>query len=238
MKLLFYLNLVFFALFNQTDYYREAKRLFDNKQYNESIQICSKQLTTLGSKDTLYKKFLHLRIDSYIELKYFDLGIKDYLKLTEIEPNELTNYVGLSYLYGETNDFSDCIIVLEKALEINPIDVYTFNNLSYYSSQMGNYASAVKYAQDGLKIVIDPVWKAALLNNEGYGLIGLKKYSEALININESIKLNPDNSFAYCFRAIANANLKNFETVCSDLYKAKNLGAENLTKDLIKQYCK
>jgi tetratricopeptide (TPR) repeat protein len=236
MKLAFYICFLFIT-FWQTDSYTEAKRLYDNKEYKGSIQICTTELGKLKPEDALFMKFLSLRVNSYLELHNYAAGIKDYIVLIRISPKTTSNYIDLSYMYGEINDYKNCLAILEKALILEPKNIYIYNNLSYYSSQVGNYDDAVKYAEDGIKIVADPVWKGTLLSNKSYGFIGLKKYKEALININKSIGLNPNNSFAYCFRAIANINLKNFETVCDDLNKAKSLGAVKLTEDLIKQNC-
>ncbi|MDB5111864.1 MAG: repeat protein [Mucilaginibacter sp.] len=236
MKLAFFICL-FMGILWRMDDYTEAKKLFDNKQYKASIDICTKELEKLQPKDSLFEKFLFLRASSYTELQDFQSGIKDYLVLVQVYPRQISYYVGLSYMYGQIGNYKDCISILEKTLTLEPENIYTFNNLSYYSSRDGNYNEALKYADDGLKFVTDSTWKGALLSNKGYGLIGLKKYKDALANINESINLNQDNSFAYYFRAIANINLKSFETVCGDLNKAKSLGAETMTKELIQQYC-
>jgi len=222
----------------QTDNYATAQKFNEEKNYKESIAICTSELKKLSPKNTLFTKFLSLRADSYRESGNFTAGIQDFTALIEINPKNISYYVGLSYMYGSIKLYRNCLSALEKALIIEPKNIYTFNNLSYYSSQAGNYNEAIKYANEGLKYVIDPMWKGALLNNRGYGYIGLKAYKEALSDINETIKLDPNNSFAYCYRAIANINLKNFETVCADLNKAKSLGGVELTEDLRKQYCK
>jgi tetratricopeptide (TPR) repeat protein len=122
-------------------------------------------------------------------------------------------------------------------LKLNPHDPNILNNLSYYAALSGDYTNAVRYANDGLKYVKDQQFKALLLNNRGYGLINLNKNIEGLADINNSINLNPDNPFAYCYRAIANIHLKHWKTVCDDLNKAKRLGAKQLTSDLIVRYC-
>jgi tetratricopeptide (TPR) repeat protein len=227
---------VFFAV--QTDKYAEALKFYDKKQYTASITICTYELERLSYKDTLTIKFLSLRASSYLELRDFELAIKDYKKLTDLKPNNISWYMGLSYSYGENKEYTDCMNTLKTALSIDPKNIDLYNNLSYYSAQYGNYGDAVKFANNGLEYVKDQSWRGSLLNNRGYGYIGLKQYSKALDDINESIKLNAGNSFAYCYRAIANIGLKKMETVCDDLNKAKNLGATALTADLIKQYCK
>jgi tetratricopeptide (TPR) repeat protein len=220
------------------DTFTIADNLLVNKQYKEAIEMCSSQLGELNTRDTLFEKFLFLRASAYLESNNYSPAIRDYISLTKMNPKRTKYYVGLSYLYGSIGQYENCLNVLKSALEIDPKEIYTLNNLSYYSNQIGNYDAATKYANEGLKYVTEPAWKGALLNNRGYSDIGLKKYIEALDDINQAIKLNPDNSFAYCYRAIANIHLKRMETVCDDLNKAKNLGAITLTEDLIKANCK
>lgn len=222
----------------QSDSYKVACKLFDDKKYEASIKLCSSELTKLRVNDTLFEKFLALRANIYQSMQENGLAIRDYLNLIRIKPNKTMYFTGLSYLYGEIKQYDKSIDVLMRALKLDARDIYVLNNLSYYSSQLYKFEDAINYANEGLKNTNDAEWRGALLNNRGYGYIGLEMYNNALKDINESIKLNPDNSFAYCYRAIANIHLKRMETVCSDLEKAKDLGAVGLTKDLIEQNCK
>jgi len=239
MKSAFLVIYFFFNVFAvQEDRYSDALKEYDNKKYQASISICSSELEKLPVKDSLFSKFLSLRASSYLALRDFEPAIKDYKRLIGLYQKNVSWYVGLSYVYGESNDYMNCLSILKKALAIDKKDIYIYNNLSYYSSQLGDYTNAIKYADDGLKYVTDDYWKGTLMNNRGYGYIGLKQYDKALNDIDESIKLNSDNPFAFCYRAIANIGLKKMETVCADLTKAKMLGSLTLTADLIKQYCK
>jgi tetratricopeptide (TPR) repeat protein len=229
--------LLFISAF-QNDNYKAALKLNNNKQFEASIDLCTNELHKLNSKDTLYTKFLSLRADNYRELRNFKSGIKDYQTLIKLHPNETLYYVDLSYFYGEEGEYTNCLSILKDGMKIDSKNIYILNNLSYYSNQVGNFGDGVSYANIAFPLTSDPIWMASLLNNRGYSNLGLKKYTQALKDINEAIKLNPDNSFAYCYRAMVNIEIKNLKTVCSDLNKAKSLGAVNLTMELINQYCK
>jgi len=221
----------------QTDGYAEALRLNQDKQYLKSAAVCTSNLEKLAAGDTLIIKFLELSGEDYIALNEFATAANDFKKLITLKPG-IAGYVNLSYCYGEIGDYDNCIDILKKALLIDNKDISIYNNLSYYSARQNNYADAISFANQGLMYVADQLWKGTLLNNRGYGYIGLKQYDKALNDINESIKLNDDNSFAYCYRALANIGLKKMETVCDDLNKAKDMGAQNLTADLIRDYCR
>src|ERR1700733_868 len=128
-----------------------AGRLYTNKQYHESIAICTAQLRKLDFKDTLYEQFLLIRTGSYNALAEFRSSINDYLTLISIKPNEMPYYVNLSYMYSEEKQMQDCLAVLEKAHKINPQDVVVLSNLSYFSGQVFKYDDAIRYANEGMK---------------------------------------------------------------------------------------
>ncbi|MBD1366832.1 hypothetical protein IDJ77_23685 [Mucilaginibacter sp. ZT4R22] len=221
----------------QTSKLSEANAYFDNKQYSKSIEICTHEIDRLSPKDSLYGKFLQLRASAYAELEDYQSAANDCEILLKMNPRNKLKYLDLSYMYGQSGNFDKCEEILHKGLKIIPHDPNLLNNLSYYIALSGKYADAVNYANEGLKYAKDKQTKAFLLNNRGYGLINLDKDSEGLVDINNSINLHPDNPFAFCYRAIANIHLKHWNTVCDDLNKAKGLGAERLTADLIIKYC-
>ena len=223
---------------SQIDNYSKANKEYSSKHYQAAVDLCSKELVKLDQSNPLFTKFLSLRGDCYIALSEWKLGIHDYLILSKNDPNNVNYYLNLSYLYGSMGDDKNCTDVLFKGYKIDPKNIAILNNLSYYAGQIGAYDVAIKSANEGLALKADATSKGGLLNNRGFGYLKLKKYTLALADINEAIKLDPDNSFAYCYRALVNIELKKPETVWDDLNKAKSLGAVTLTADLIKQNCK
>jgi tetratricopeptide (TPR) repeat protein len=236
-RLLLLSPIILICICFQTDKLKEANKLADQNKNKEAIAICTAEINSLSPKDTLFIKFLELRASCYIVLPDYDSGIKDYKALIGYNPNKTDYYLGLSYLYGQKNNVNDALAILNKSLSISKTDGIIYSNLSYYSANAGKYDDAVKYATEGLKYTSAAQWKGVLLNNRGYGYIGLKQYDKALNDINESIKTYNDNPFAYCYRALANIGLKKMETVCDDLHKSKSIGGVQLTADLIKKYC-
>ena len=66
--------------------------------------------------------------------------------------------------------------------------------------------------------------------------IQLNYFDEAVTDCNWAVFLRRERSLPYILRAIANSNLRNFDNVCSDIGKAKKLGAPD-TENLAKKYC-
>jgi len=227
------------AVFGQADSFDKIKALYDKGQYKETIELSSKEITKLKTTDPLYKKMTWLRVDCYMGLSDFKSAIKDYNSLISLDSKDASLYVGLSYAYWSIGDDLNCFKSIDKAYAINPKDAGTLSNMSYYYGQAGKYDESIKYSTIGLEQKkLQNTLKGSLLNNRGYAYIKLKQYDKALADINQSIIFHPDNSYAYCYRALANIGLKKLETVCKDLDKSKSLGGVTLTKDLIEKHCK
>lgn len=67
--------------------------------------------------------------------------------------------------------------------------------------------------------------------------IQLNNFDEAVTDCNWAVFLRRERSNPYLLRAIANSHLRNFENVCTDLSKAKKLGALD-TDDMARKYCR
>ncbi len=65
----------------------------------------------------------------------------------------------------------------------------------------------------------------------------LDNFTDAVTDCNWAIFLRPDRGEPYKLRAIANTNIRKFETVCLDLSKAKTLGTTDI-ESLEKKYCR
>jgi curved DNA-binding protein CbpA len=67
--------------------------------------------------------------------------------------------------------------------------------------------------------------------------IQLNNFDEAVTDCNWAVFLRRERSNPYLLRAIANSHLSNLENVCTDLSKAKKLGALD-TDDMARKYCR
>jgi hypothetical protein len=80
----------------QKDTFAIATNLYVNKQYKESIRICTSQLNKLDMKDTLFEKYLFLRTSGYLESHDYASAIRDCVTLVKIKPQNTGYYVELS----------------------------------------------------------------------------------------------------------------------------------------------
>lgn len=241
MKNLLTAVLIVLSLFacGQTTTISAIQTLRDQGRLKEAINLSSTELTNVKNNTPLYKIILGLRLDCYMQVSDFKSAIEDWKTLIAIEPSNIANYVGISYAYWSVNDVSNCLNSIHKAYELNPNDPLILSNLSYYYAQAAKYDESIELSSIGLKQNnVSNTTKGLLLNNRAYAYIGLKQYTKAIEDVNQSLILIPDNSYAYCYRALANIGLNKMENVCSDLEKSKALGGVSLTKDLFTKYCK
>ena len=172
-----------------------------------------------------------------MKVKDFDKAIVDYKKLIDLNPNDLTYYVGIGYAYSELKDFKNCYIYLDKGFVINSKDKYLLYNMAHYHNIGKDFNEAIKYANAALDLKLNPDWRSFVLIERSISNVNQNLYDNSLKDCNESISLSPKNNLAYYYRALSNIGLNKLETVCADLEKAKNYAAGNLTRELMKKYC-
>ena len=112
---------------------------------------------------------------------------------------------------------------------------------------LGHFQRVSKHALEDYKGAISDYNEALKLdfstyyayNNRGFSKYHLGLYEEALIDCNFSIKLDSNNSYAYFYRGLIKLKLKNKESGCQDLYKAKKLNyPKEELHETINKHCK
>ncbi len=225
--------------FGQTGGFEKTKALYEKGKIQDAIDLGTAELKKIKTSDPEYKKIIRLRVDCFMETGNYVLAIADWKTLINFDPKDSSLYLGIAYAYWANKDLPNCISYINKAYSIAPKDPFILSNMSYYHNEAGKYNESIKYATTGLQQSnIDNMTKSLLLNNRGFAYLQINQPNKAIEDINKSISLNPDNSFAYCYRALTNVELKKMETVCADLERSKKLGAVQLTKDLMAKYCK
>jgi len=78
-------------------------------------------------------------------------------------------------------------------------------------------------------------------SNRGFVKYNLGNYSDALDDINASLKIDPENSYAYKNMALIYIAMDSLDVACSNLSKALNLGYtakfDDTVQRLIFEYC-
>lgn len=237
-KIIPFLVLIITSCMGQVPNIKQIKSDYSKGNYKDVINACSIGLNNIDKKDTLYKSLIQYRVGSYMRLADYKMAIEDYKVLIDLDKNLVSNYTGISYAYWAIGDTTNGLIFSKKACDINPKDPLALSNLSYDFSQAKRFTESIEIATKGLELNPEKKLKGMLLNNRGYSFLGLRQYESALKDIDESLSVFPDNSFAYYNRALVNIEIGKVEFICEDLIKARQLGAKNMTDSLIAKYCK
>ncbi len=218
-------------------YYR-ANSYLALQRYEETISLCSGQISKLGSKDTLLPHFYFVKSLACDYTGNRDLAIQNLNKAIKLNPKKVTYYINASFYYGEKGDYKTCLANLQKAIKIEPENIAVLNNLSYYSSMNKQYAKGLEYANRGMKLISDNQQVAILLNNRGFAYLGMKNYDAATNDIMDALRLYPENPYAYFNKALLYMHLGNEAAVCENLQLATFYGYIYSLEELSGKYCK
>ena len=174
--------------------------LFEQKKYGESVALFAKAIRV---KPDYTKAYINL-INSYLGLKDYDNAVKitdSALKQAPLNYNLLTTK---GYLLSMRQNYTEAIRLYKKSIELNRENTDGYVRLADTYFQLKDYISSVNTLDIGLKYNPNDY---VLLNNQGYSLFVMGKYTEAMECFKSSLSINPDFSTAKvnlsnCFRAI------------------------------------
>lgn len=218
--------------------YYKADCMLMQRQYEETIRICSAQISKLKSRDTLLPHFYFLESLAYEQTGKRTQAIEALNKAIRLRPEKVAYYINASFYYGEEGDYKRCLANLRKAIALEPQNVSVLNNLSYYSSMNQQYEQGLQYANAAMKFARGNAETAILLNNRGFAYLGMKNYDAATSDINDALRLYPENPYAYFNKALLYMHFGNNEAVCENLQMATLYGYIYSLKELTAQYCK
>ena len=105
-------------------YYYKAWCEDGKKDYESSLESATISLSKTNKSDTLYQDILFLRSLSYANAGKVYLGILDNEILVNEFPKNIDYLLNMSYLYGENQQFYNCIKSLSQALTIDSLNIY------------------------------------------------------------------------------------------------------------------
>ncbi|NUY81275.1 tetratricopeptide repeat protein [Flavobacterium sp. MAH-1] len=171
-------------------------------------------------------------------------AVKDYKKVLESNPEDGLKFAcitNIGAVLGRLNRNDEAISYLEEAVKTYPKVPSVYNNLGFRYLAKNDYAKALqiydkaislspKVAADGTTEVSskaklqDNVSASLLYNNRGYAKMKLGDLNGAMSDVNQSISLSADNSYAFRNRALIYNEQNNVEAACQDVKKALELG--------------
>lgn len=222
--------------------------------YDKAIKETTIGLGLNSLNNNTKNHLLFTRAESYYMTNKIDEAIEDYkiiLSNSPIESIETLTFLNIAKSFVKIKKNEEAIYYLENCLKKYPNLILALNNLAFryslkemYSKSMELYTKALnlslnlpKNTNDELQITekliaekgADKISIALILNNMGFVLHKLNKNEEGLKNVEKSIEIFPENSYAYRNKALILIQLKINNQACDAINKSIELG-------FVKQY--
>ena len=153
--------------------------------------------------------------------RHFDVAVKEFKKVTELEPSLVDGFVSLGQAYMENGDYSSAIAPLKHALELNPDLAPAHQLLGYAFLSQGYAAEAIPHLERSSD-------KTAL----GIAQIQTGQLTEAIANLQAALAAHPNDQdlLYYLGRASGLLAQQSIETLLAaypDSARAHQAMAEN-----------
>lgn len=206
------------ALANQK--LEEASKWLENGNYNEAIRLCNE---TIQIKSNFAEAYF-LRGLVYGNLVNYDLAIKDYSKVIQINSNpSLTAFTYIlrgGYYHSVEEDDELAISDYNKAIQINANNILTA--LAYSARAFAHYDDE-KAKEDFKKAINLAPNLSTIYCDQGIYYLHFaddENYEQAIIKFNKAIQIDPDYKEAYYGRGETYVRLKKYKEAISDFSKA------------------
>jgi tetratricopeptide (TPR) repeat protein len=168
------------------------------------------------------------------KIKYHKLNdnegaLKDYNHAIKLRPNNADIYFSRAMLKKSMDDIDGAFKDYSKSIELNPSDAETFFSRALLYMTLENYSEAITDLENVIKLGLSDEDSVSLF--DAYAMrasckLLSKKYSEALIDFDKTIELEPENGKAYFERGEAWLLIGDNQKAAEDKLMAIKLGYE------------
>jgi tetratricopeptide (TPR) repeat protein len=209
----------------------------DNSIKSEAIRAIGETYALKGDYDQALQKFseakefdntledARLQLAFIIATKSEEDGIDQYKKIIESDPNSelaANAYIGIGNIYFDKDEFKDAEINYKEAIKISPLNklaAESFSDIGDYYRDQKKYDDAIRNYKEALKI--DPnIEDAHFFLAES--LYEKKLHKEALIEIDEAIRINPKDASNHNLKGVIFWK-KQYQKAIEEFNKAKEL---------------
>ncbi|MBS1915403.1 MAG: tetratricopeptide repeat protein [Bacteroidetes bacterium] len=200
-------------LLNFDDYIKE-------KKYQAACDTMD-SLIAKGYKDNdIYRKALasNILLKNYSKAQFF----ADTLLKTTTSTSE--DFINSGYLNTISNDHDKALELYQKALSLNPNQVYALNNIGYTLTCVQNkHNEALEYLNKAMDINSN---FAPAYSNRGYAKLKKGDFENAFSDISHSIQLDSKSAYSYRNLGIYYFDIGNFAEAKIQFEKAKEIDAD------------
>jgi tetratricopeptide (TPR) repeat protein len=170
--------------------YISAYNHLAHEQYSEASEILLKINTIVPGEEKILRKLC----TSLVVLKDFEKAEIYLLQLTKISSLTIDEFINLGYIQSTSGKQELAIENYQKALKIDPNNLFALNNLGYEYIFNRKYDEGEKLLTKAIQI--DPEF-AYSYNNLGYIKLLTGYLEEGKQLIEKSIEMAPENAYGY-----------------------------------------
>ena len=163
---------------------------------------------------------------AYYFLGRYDEALSDLDRALELGPVDGPAYYARAIVHEQLGRYDEAIEDYTSAIELDPEYALAYNNRAWVYCQKGEYAMALEDVEKALSSIGDdesfviPI----ALTTRGNIYRGLKRYDEAMADIERALELNPDFFWAYYSRGLLYRELGKKKKAKEDFEYACNRG--------------
>ncbi|WP_373531702.1 tetratricopeptide repeat protein [Vampirovibrio sp.] len=179
---------------------RDTNRLFGNFYYTLGTQLAARG--QISSAEGMLSKaaqlmpdnpFVHMNYGIVLEaLQKNNEALAQYQEALKLNPEMSQALYSIGLLQDKMGQIDAGVASLKKALVLEPENSFINYDLGVLYAKKGDYPNSALYSKKALEGVGSDFAEA--YNNYGYALAQMGQYAEALVAVDESLKLKPDSA--------------------------------------------
>ncbi|MDP2647152.1 MAG: tetratricopeptide repeat protein [Desulfobacterales bacterium] len=194
------------------------KELETMKTDDKRKQKYAKAVDQLSSKEWFDKGYALIIADNYQE------AVTAYMRVIELEPDNVTALVHLAWAYNGTGHFKKAIDQLDRAIALEPKNEHAYVQRGWSYNGLGEYQQAVIDINKALRLNPNNQWA---FFHRGWAYNGLGNFLQAKKDIDNAVKLNPKDPWNYIMRSWSYNGLGSFQEAMKDANTALKLDPNN-----------
>ncbi len=209
--------------------FNDAKKEYDDGNIQKCIEMFTK---LIESKQNLADSYMY-RGAANLYLRKIDLGFNDLNASKKIAGSSDKLYYYYAYGYILKDDYKLVSENLEKALKINDKDARCYDLRSCMKTRTGDLEGALQDSNMAIKYETSD---ELFYSNRAFAKIKLKQYDEALMDLEESIRLKPT-AKAYSNKGLAYLLKEMYPVAINNFYKSLDLNPDDGEVYYYRGYC-
>jgi len=192
---------------------QKAAQLFEQKKYNEVIELLSNDVLKKHNDAGLYAwcARAHSRMDEN------DKAISYAQKAIDIDGNYWMGHLARGTALNNKGEYDKAIADYNKAIELNPKDAVAYFNRGNSWYDKGEYDKAIADCTKAIELNSD---YADAYFNRGNSWYDKGEYDKAITDYNKAIELKPEDADAYLGRGVSLHNKGEYDKAMEDYCKA------------------